>query len=231
MASLFCANPPEWFWDASSIPKWEEKDSSVTEVSPEQRWKPQKTVWFRADVRGCEEPSVCPQLIQAFCCVCLCCCLSPQWPGLFLVHISPFCLWGAFPSFGKHTAATGSGTDPVTSTSPRDLGGGERLPRGAEQGSFWGTQRKALRVCGFFKVAEWDCLLRDSRPLARPQRITQDDGTLDWRRLTQIWWRKETQRSPAPGTGSVWGPEKCSFPTSSSFLMFSTRRGEGKNMH
>lgn len=72
--------------------------------------------------------AVCPQLVQPFCCVCLC--LLPQPPGawasatLFLVHISPFCLRGAFPSIGKHTAATGLSADLLTPASPCDLGGG-----------------------------------------------------------------------------------------------------------
>lgn len=72
--------------------------------------------------------AICPQLIQPFCCVCLC--LLPQPPvawasaALFLVHISPFCLRDAFPSVGKHTAAMGSSADLLTSASPCDLGGG-----------------------------------------------------------------------------------------------------------
>lgn len=148
MAFLFCTNPLEQSWEASSIPKCGVKDAGVGELSPKQQWEPWKTgpdleqMWEAAG--GCLSSAQSALLL----CLPLFTASAPvAWASLtlFLAHISPFCLWGAFPSLGKHTAAT--------STSPCDLGGGERLPLRAKRGSFWGPQRKAVMVREFFKVA------------------------------------------------------------------------------
>ena len=181
-------------------------------------------------MRGCEGPSVLssfsPSVVSA--------CLLLQPPvacagaTLFLVHISPFCLWGAFPSIGKHTAATGSSADPPTSTSPYDLG--------RARGSDWGLRRvpsgglrgKLLQSVNTLRLLSETGFQETSGHYSggKGEHRTRE-GPLDWISDGPDLWRSAARGSPVPHAGSVWALRRAAAP-SYSFLISSTRRGEGK---
>ena len=132
---------------------------------------------------------------------------------LFLVHISPFCLRGAFPSVGKHTAATGSSADLLTSASPCGLGGGRVSHLGLSGAPSGGLGGKLSWSMNSLRLLSGSCCQETLGHYLGSKGIHRArEGPLDCISDGPDLWKKAVEVLLPLMQDLRWGFTKCSSP-------------------